>query len=74
VGPAEEKVPSAFAIKGVIGHLAKTYAMKGRKDVENPAKEESVTSYWDGYQKTLHDRGVRGKRAKVMKEGKVLVW
>lgn len=72
VEPAEEKIPSASAIKGIIGHLAKTYAMKGWKDVENPAKEESVTSYRDGYRNTLHDRGVREKRAKVMKERKVL--
>jgi hypothetical protein len=72
VGSAEEKVPSASAIKGMIGHLAKSYAMIGRKHAENPAKEESVTSYRDGYRNSLHDRGVREKRAKIMKEGKVL--
>lgn len=44
----------------------------GRKDAENPGKEECVLSYRDGYRNSLHDRGVREKRAKVMKEGKVL--
>jgi hypothetical protein len=34
-------------------------------------KEESVTSYREGYLNTLHDQGVREKRAKIMKEGKV---
>jgi integrase len=72
VGSAEKKVPSASAIKGVIGHLAKSYAMIGRKDAENPAEEESVTSYRDGDRNSLHDRGVREKRTKIMKEGKVL--
>jgi hypothetical protein len=71
-GASEEKIPSASAIKGVIGHLAKSYAMKGRKDTENLAKEESVINYRDRYRNTLHDRGVREKRARVMKEGKVL--
>jgi hypothetical protein len=72
IGGAEEKVASASAIKGVIGHLAKSYSMLGRKDNEKPAKEEAVLSYRDGYRNDLHDRGVREKRAKVMKEGKVL--
>jgi hypothetical protein len=71
MGPSEEKVASASAIKGVIGHIAKSYTMLGRKDDENPAKEESVTSYWDGYRNDLHDKGVREKRAKIMKEAKV---
>jgi hypothetical protein len=46
--------------------------MMGRKDTENPAKEESVLSYREGYRNDLHDRGVCEKRAKVMKEGKVI--
>jgi hypothetical protein len=74
IGLAEEKVPSALAIKGIIGHLTKSYAMMGRKDAENPAKEESVTSYRDGYRNSLHDRGVREKRAKIMKEEKCWIW
>lgn len=47
--------------------------MMGRKDAENPAKEEAVISYREGYRNDLHDNlGVREKRAKVMKESKVL--
>jgi hypothetical protein len=70
-GSGEEKVASASAIRGVIGHLAKSYSMMGRSDAENPAKTEAVQSYWDGYRNDLHNRGVREKRAKVMKESKV---
>jgi integrase len=71
VGPSEEKVASASAIKGVIGQLAKSYSMMGRKDDKNPAKEESVISYREGYRNNLHSRGVREKRAKVMQVMKV---
>jgi integrase len=71
VGEAEEKVASAAAIKGVIGHLAKSYAMMGQRDADNPAKEECVTNYREGYRNCLHEQGVREKRAKIMKEGKV---
>jgi hypothetical protein len=69
--PGEEEVASASAIKGVIGHLAQSYTMMGWKDAENPAKEEAVISYRDGYRNVLHDKGVREKRAKIMKESKV---
>jgi hypothetical protein len=70
-GKSEEKIASASAIKGVIGHLAQSYSMLVRPDSKNHAKEESVLSYRDGYRNDLHDRGVREKQAKVMKEGKV---
>jgi hypothetical protein len=59
VGKSEEIVASASAIDGVISHLAKTYSMLGKQDSENPAKEESVSSYKKGYRNDLHDRGVR---------------
>jgi integrase len=72
LGEAGEKFASASAIKGVIGHLAKSYTMLGRQDGENPAKSEYITSYRDGYMNELHDRGVREKRARVMKESKVV--
>jgi hypothetical protein len=49
VGLGEEKAVSASALQGVIGHLAKSYAMMGRKDAENPAKEKAVISYCEGY-------------------------
>jgi hypothetical protein len=71
-GPGEEKVALASAIKGVTEHLAKSYMMMGWKDAENPAKEEAVLSYRDGYRNVLHDKGVREKRAKVIKESKVI--
>jgi hypothetical protein len=70
-GAGEEKIASASAIRGVIGHLSKSYTMMGRADADNPAKAEAVQSYWDGYWNDLHDTGVREKRAKVMKESKV---
>jgi hypothetical protein len=66
-----EKVASASSVKGVIQHLAKTYSMRGRRDQDNPAKQESVRSYCEGYRNRLHAEGVREKRAKVFKEGKV---
>lgn len=62
---SEEKIASASAIKGVIGHLAKSYSMMGRPDSKNPAKEESVLSYRDGYRNDLHDRGVRENERKL---------
>lgn len=66
-----EKIPSASAIKAVIQHIAKSYSMLGRADSENPAKEEYVKNYRDGYRNDLHARGVKGKRARVFKESKV---
>jgi hypothetical protein len=39
-----EKIASASAVKGVIQQIAKSYSMMGRKDKENPAKQESVRS------------------------------
>lgn len=66
-----ESVVSASSVRGVIQHLAKTYSMIGRRDEDNPAKQESVKSYCDGYRNRLHASGVREKRAKVFSEGKV---
>jgi integrase len=66
-----EKVASASAVKGVIQHVSKTYSMLDYQDAENPAKQESVKSYTEGYRFWLKEKGVREKRAKVMKESKV---
>jgi integrase len=66
-----KKVVSASAVKGIVQHIAKSYSMVGRRDNENPAKQESVRSYSDDYRNRLHSRGVREKRAKVFREGKV---
>jgi integrase len=68
-GPEGEK--TASAVKGVIEHLAKSYSMMGRRDDENPAKQESVKSYCEGYRNWLKENGVRERRAKVFKEDKV---
>jgi integrase len=45
--------------------------MLGFRDTENPAKQESVKSYCDGYRFWLKEKGVREKRAKVFKSTKV---
>jgi integrase len=66
-----EVVASASAVKGVIQQLSKSYTMLGYQDVENPAKQESVKSYSEGYRFWLKEKGVREKRARVMKEDKV---
>jgi integrase len=71
VGDGGQKMASASAIKGVIQHLVKSYSIMGRNDTNNPAKEESVQSYREGYRNELHDKGVREKRAKTFKESKV---
>jgi integrase len=66
-----EKVASASAIRGVIQHIARSYSMLGFSDADNPAKQESVKSYCEGYRVTLRGKGVREKRAKVFKEEKM---
>lgn len=66
-----EKVASTSAVRGTIQHLSKSYSMLGYQDIENPAKQESVKSYVEGYRFWLKERGVREKRAKVMSEKKV---
>jgi hypothetical protein len=67
-----EKVSSTSAGKGVIQHLAKSYIfLLGYADGDNPAKQESVKSYCEGYRVILKEKGVREKRAKVFKEEKV---
>jgi hypothetical protein len=71
VGVDGEKVASASAVKGIIQQLAKSYSMLGRTDEANPAKQESVRSYCEGYRSWLREQGVREKRAKVFKDEKV---
>lgn len=51
-----EKVASASAVRGVVQQLGKSYSMKGRTDEANPAKQESVKSYCEGYQVWLRAR------------------
>jgi integrase len=71
MGEDGEKVASASAVKGMIQQIAKSYSMKGRTDGMNPAKQESVKSYCDGYRMWLKENRVRERRAKVFKERKV---
>jgi hypothetical protein len=66
-----EEVVLASSVKGVIQQLAKTFSMLGRQDENNPAKQESVRSYCEGYRNRLHAEGVWEKRAKVFNEGKL---
>jgi integrase len=71
MGEAGERVASASAVKGIIQHISKSYSMMGRQDEANPAKQESVRAYCEGYRNWLRENGVRAKRAKVFKEEKV---
>jgi integrase len=71
LGGDGEKIASASAVKGTLQQLAKSYSMMERRDECNPAKQESVRSYCEGYRNWLRGQGVREKRAKVFREGKV---
>jgi hypothetical protein len=71
VGTEGEKTASASAVKGIIQHIAKSCSMMGRSDETNPAKQESVKSYCEGYRSWLHGLGVRERWAKVFKEQKI---
>jgi hypothetical protein len=53
-GNEGEKVMSASSVKGVIQQIAKSYSILGRRNDENPAKQESVRSYSEGYRNHLH--------------------
>jgi hypothetical protein len=71
LGEDGERVASTSAINGVIQHISKSYSMMGCRDESNPAKQESVRSYCEGYRNWLRNNGVRAKRAKVFREEKV---
>lgn len=68
VGGSGEKVSSASAVKLVIQHKAKSYAMMGRGDSENPAKEESVKNYRGVSKQSARARGERETRACIQGE------
>jgi hypothetical protein len=53
LGASGEKVVSASALKGVIQQIGKSFSMKGLSDEENPAKQESVKNYCEGYKSWL---------------------
>jgi hypothetical protein len=71
LGNDGERIASASAVKGVIQHISKSYSMMGRRDESNPAKQESVKAYCEGYKNWLRENGIWKKRAKVLKEDKV---
>ncbi|GAQ86251.1 hypothetical protein KFL_002790010 [Klebsormidium nitens] len=64
-------VASASSVKGVVKDLSKTYTLLGYSGPENPAKSEVVKSFRGGYERYLHDEGVRVQRAKVFVEEKL---
>ncbi|GAQ82636.1 putative Phage_integrase [Klebsormidium nitens] len=66
-----QTVASASAVKGVVKDLSKTYTLLGFPGHENPAKAEPVKSFRDGYERYLHDEGVKVQRAKVFSEEKL---
>ncbi|GAQ93281.1 hypothetical protein KFL_014130010, partial [Klebsormidium nitens] len=57
--------------KGVVKDSSKTYNMLGFAGHENPAKAKPVKSFRDGYERYLHDKGVKVQRAKVSTESKL---
>ncbi|GAQ85468.1 putative Phage_integrase [Klebsormidium nitens] len=66
-----ECIPSVSAVTHVVKDLAKSYALLGYEGRSNPAKSEVVKSFRVGYEKMLHEQGVKVKRAKVFTEEKL---
>ncbi|GAQ92604.1 putative Phage_integrase [Klebsormidium nitens] len=64
-------VPSASAVTHVVKDLSKSYSLLGYEGRNNPAKAEVVKSFRVGYEKLLHEQGVRVQRAKVFTEVKL---
>jgi hypothetical protein len=54
-----ERVASTSAVKGVVKHLSKTYSLLGYDNAHNLAKAEVVKSFRDGYERDLHEEGVK---------------
>jgi hypothetical protein len=66
-----QPVPSVSAVNSVVKHLSKTYSLMGYDGRANPAKSEAVKAFCTGYEKALHEEGVRVQRAKVFTEEKL---
>lgn len=66
-----QPVPSVSAFNSVVKHLSKSYALLGYEGRSNPAKAEVVKAFWTGYEKALHEEGVKVQRAKVFTEEKL---
>jgi hypothetical protein len=65
------RVASASAVKGVVKNLSKSYTLLGFEGGQNPAKAEVIKSFRDGYERMLHQEGVRMQRAKVFSVAKL---
>ncbi|GAQ83653.1 hypothetical protein KFL_001560200 [Klebsormidium nitens] len=66
-----KSIPSISAVTHVVKDLAKSYALLGYEGRSNPAKAEVVELFRVGYEKMLHEQGVKVKRAKVFTEEKL---
>lgn len=66
-----QPVPSVSAVNSVVKHLSKSYTLLGYEGRANPAKAEVVKAFRTGYEKALHEEGVKVQRAKVFTEEKL---
>jgi integrase len=66
-----QPVPSVSAVNSVVKHLSKSYSLLGFEGRANPVKAEVVKAFRVGYEKTLHEEGVKIQRAKVFTEAKL---
>jgi integrase len=66
-----QPVPSVSAVNAVVKHLSKSYSLPGFEGRANPVKAEVVKAFRVGYEKTLHEEGVKIQRAKVFTEAKL---
>lgn len=55
----------------MVKHLSKSYSLLGYEGRANPAKAEVVKAFRTGYEKALHEEGVKVQRAKVFSEVKL---
>lgn len=58
-------------MNSVVKSLSKTYSLMGYEGRANPAKAEAVKAFCKGYEKSLHEEGVKVQRAKVFTEAKL---
>jgi hypothetical protein len=66
-----QPVPSVSAVNSVVKHLSKSYTLFGYEGRSNPAKAEVLKAFRTGYEKALHEEGVKVQRAKVFTEVKL---
>jgi integrase len=66
-----ESNPSASAVSHVVKDLSKSYQLLGYEGRSNPAKADVVKAFRTGYEKMLHEEGVKVRRAKVFSEQKL---